>query len=358
MAKSKTCCRERSKRRTGQVRTVKFLRPILPLVLLSSLPGCSLVGDDALDDAQAAFVAEDYIAARELALVALEEDADNIAALELLARTQLAMGEGGEVAGVLERIERAGGEARDEDLLAAEGQLQVGNAAAARELIAGNRSAEAWRLLALAAVLDGDDPGARQAFANGRSADGDKTKLYSAEASFHLGRNDLASAEQAVSLAQQAAPDRVETLFVSARLAEARADHVLALSNYLRIIEKVPRDRPALLAAIAASERAGQGDITRHLIAYGAQTRPLDREFVYQQARIDAWDGRWAAVRERLQAHEQELADHAPARLLYAESLLQLGQVETARAIAAPILARMPGDGEAQRLRAAIEAAS
>ena len=84
----------------------------------------------------------------------------------------------------------------------------------------------------------------------------------------------------------------------------------------------------------------------------------MDREFVYQQARVDAWEGRWADVRERLQAHEAELADHAAARLLYAESLLQLGQVETARAIVAPILARFPGDGEAQRVQAAIEAAS
>ncbi len=330
----------------------------MALALLVSLGGCSLLGDDALEAAQEAFAAEDYIAARDLALAALEDDPEDVAALELLARAQLAMGQGGEVAGVLERIDRAGGEAQDEALLAAEGQLQVGNPAAARELVGDRRSAEAWRLLALAAVQEGDDAAAREAFASGHQAEGDKTKLYTAEASFHLARGDLAAAEAAVSLAQALAADRVETLYVSARVAEARGDHVRALSNYLRIIEKVPMDRPALIAGIAASERAGQADITRHLIAYGAQTRPLDPEFVYQQARVDAWDGRWGAVRERLQAHEPELADHAAARLLYAESLLQLGQVETARAIVAPILARFPGDEEARRVQAAIEATS
>ena len=337
---------------------MKLMHTLAPLALLAGLSACSWFGSDPLEDAQQAFAAEDYIAARELALAVLEGDPENVAALELLARAQLAMGQGGDVAGTLERIERAGGEAADEELLAAEAQLQMGNAAAARELIGDRRDAEAWRLLALAANLDGDLAGARQAFASGHGAEGERGKLFAAEASFHLAQGDLVAAEQAVALAQDVAPQRVETLFVSARLAEARGDQVLALSNYLRIIEKVPLDRPALLAAIAASERAGQGDITRHLIAYGAQTRPMDYEFVYQQARVEAWDGQWAAVRIRLQAHEGELENHPAARLLYAESLLQLGQVETARAIVAPILARWPGDGEALRVQAAIEAAS
>ncbi|MEL1250232.1 tetratricopeptide repeat protein [Aurantiacibacter gilvus] len=331
---------------------------LLAVSMLASLGACSLLGDDALEAAQQAFEAEDYIVARDLALAALEDDAENVAALELLARAQLAMGQGGEVAAVLERIERAGGEAEDEALLAAEGQLQAGNPAAARELVGDQQTAEAWRLLALAAVQEDDEAAALEAFNNGRSAEGDKTKLYAAEASFHLSRGDLAAAAAAASLARALAPDRVETLYVSARVAEASGNHLQALSNYLRIIEKVPMDRPALLAAITASERAGQGAITRHLIAYGAQTRPLDPEFVYQQARVEAWDGRWAAVRERLQAHEPELVDHPAARVLYAEALLQLGQVETARAIVAPIVARYPGDGEAQRVKAAIEAAS
>lgn len=333
-------------------------RALLAFSATASLGGCSLLDDSPLDDAQAAFDAEDYIAARDLALATLDDNPQDIAALELLARSQLAMGQGGEVAGVLDRIERAGGEAHDEALLAAEGQLQIGNAAAARELVGVPRSAEGWRLLALAAMLEDDEAGARAAFASGRQASGDQTKLLTAEASFHLAHNDLARAGEAVTLAQAGAPDRVETLFVSARLAEAQGNDLLALSNYLRIIEKVPLDRPALLAGIVASERAGREDVARHLISYGAQTRPLDREFVYQQARMEAWDGRWAAVRERLQAHEAELVDYPAARLLYAESLLQLGQVETARAIVAPILARSPDNGEAQRVQAAIEAAS
>ena len=73
---------------------------------------------------------------------------------------------------------------------------------------------------------------------------------------------------------------------------------------------------------------------------------------------MSAWDGNWEQVRASLQQHEAELADHDAARLLYAESLLQLGQVETARAIAAPVAARSQGNAEAMRLQAAIEAAN
>ena len=199
---------------------------------------------------------------------------------------------------------------------------------------------------------------ALNAYREGRSAEGPWGKLFASEATFHLDRGNLAAASEAVSLAQDVAPGRVETLFVSARLAEEQGNHANALSNYLQIIEVVPMDRPALLNAIAASERAERLDITRHLIAYGSCTRPLDEEFVYQRARVLGWDGEWEAVRESLQAHEAELEDHVAARLLYAEALLQLEQVETARAIAAPNVARHAEDAEVMGVQAAIEAAS
>lgn len=341
-------------RRQPMIRAHILTAPALALCLAA----CSPFGSDPLDEAQVAFAAQDYISARDHAQEALERDANNAEALELLARIQLAMGLGGEVMATLERLEQSGEEPVDAKLLAAEGLLQTGETEAARELIGNDTSAEGWRLRALAAAARGETDRAKQAYASGRDAPGERGKLFAAEASFHLAQGDLAAAQEAVSLAQEFAPGRVETLFVSARLAEAQADPVTALSNYLRIIEIVPMDRPALLAAIISSERAQLPRITRHLIAYGASTRPMDEEFVYQQARVDALDGRWEQVRERLQAHETELANHDSARLLYAEALLQLGQVETARAIAAPIFARRADDPEALRLQAAIAAAS
>lgn len=333
-------------------------RAIIAGCMALSLSACSLLLDDPVDKARAAFEAQDYIAARADVQVILSADPTNAEALELLARIQLAMGEGGDVAATLDRLEQAGGDPQDAALLAAEGLLQSGKSDAALALIGDDASAQGWRLRALAAAAKGNDALARDAFRQGRRAKGDRGKLFAAEASYHLARGDLTAAAQPVALATDVAPDRVETLFVSARLAEMQADHVMALSSYLRIIEIMPLDRPALIGAIYAAERAGKPDITRHLIAYGAQTRPLDREFVYQQARVLAWDGNWEQVRANLQQHEAELADHDAARLLYAEALLQLGQVETARAIAAPVIARSQGNADAARIEAAIEAAS
>lgn len=335
-----------------------FLSSSLALSLALSLAGCSLFGSEPMDEAEAAFAAQDYIAAQSHAQAALAQDPEDGDALEMMARIQLVMGLGRDVLNTLARLERVGHAPEDANLIAAEARLLMGEGEAAIELIGQTDTADAWRLRALAAVQAGDDETALDAFEQGRSADGDKGKLLATQTSFHLDRGNLAAASDAAELAREVAPDRIETLYVSARLAEAQNDPDLALSNYLRIIEIAPMDRPALLAAIRASEWAESSDVTRHLIAYGASTRPMDREFVYQQARVEAWDEDWEAVRERLQAHEIALSNHEPARLLYAEALLHLGQVETARAIAAPIVARRPEDTDVLRLQAAIEAAS
>jgi len=331
---------------------------ILSCCLALSLTGCSLFESDPLDEAEAAFAAQDYIAAHGSAQAALAQNSEDAEALELMARIQLAMGLGRDVLNTLERLAQTGHAPPDANLLAAEAQLLLGEGEAALEHVGDQTTAEAWRLRALAAIQAGDDETAADAFEQGRSAGGDRGRLLAAETSFYLDRGNLIAAQEAAALARNIAPDRIETLYVSARLGEAQANPDLALSNYLKIIEIAPTDRPALLAAIRASEWAERPSITRHLIAYGASTRPMDPEFVFQQARVEAWDENWQAVRERLQAQESELSNHEPARLLYAEALLHLGQVETARAIAAPIVARRPDDEEVLRVQAAIEAAS
>ncbi len=199
-------------------------RAILASCMMFSLAACSLLTGDQVDEAQAAFEAQDYISARDSVQAILAGDPADADALELLARIQLAMGEGSDVAATLDRLEQAGGEPQDAALLAAEGLLQSGNPQAAMAVIGDSDSAEAWRLRALAAAEEGDDRLAIDAYRRGRSADGNRGKLLAAEASYHLARNNLPAAAEAVALARDVAPDRVETLFVSARLAEAQAE--------------------------------------------------------------------------------------------------------------------------------------
>lgn len=305
--------------------------------LLLSLSACDSPLSDPAGDAAAAFEAQDYLAARDHAQAALREDSGNTEALELLARAQIAVGEGANALATLDRLKAAGGAPVDAALLEAEANLQVGEAEAVLALLEGDDSAESWRLRALAAGLGGDDTATLAAFAKGRDAPGDKVRLYAAEASWFLARGDADGARAAVALAQQTAPTRLETLFVTAKMAQIDGDSDMASRAFLAILELAPNDRPALLGAIAEMGELGRVDLLRPLVERGAKAFPGDPEFIFLTARLLAQDDDWQGVRDMLQAREGALAAHPDSRGLYAEALLNLGQVELARTHIAPL---------------------
>ncbi len=310
---------------------------LLAAAMLFTLAACDSPLSDPAADAAAAFEAQDYLAARDHAQAALREEPGNVEALELLARAQIAVGEGGNALATLDRLKAAEGAPADLALLQAEANLQMGDAAAMLTLLEGDDSAESWRLRALAAALGGDDAATLAAFAKGRDAPGDKVRLYAAEASWFLARGDADGARPAVALAQQAAPKRLETLFVTAKLAQIDGDSDMASRAFLAILELAPNDRPALLGAIAEMGELGRVDLLRPLVERGAKAFPGDPEFIFLTARLLAQDGDWQGVRDMLQAREWALAAHPDSRGLYAEALLNLGQVELARTHIAPL---------------------
>jgi thioredoxin-like negative regulator of GroEL len=321
----------------GMIRTV-----IIPALAIVSLGGCSLVQADPLAEAQHAFAAQDYVAARDHAQAALVEDPRDSAALALIARTQLAMGLGSDALATLARMEESGSLPDDARLIEAEARLQIGEMDAVSRLLQGETSAESWRLRALMAAMAGDEAGALAAFARGRSGEGEKHRLYTAEANFHLTRGNAAAARDAVAQAQLAAPQSIETLFVSARLAQLSGEPELASRAYLAILEIAPLDRPALLGAIAELGNADRVDLLRPLVVRGRAAYPEDIEFFYLTARLKADEGDWAGVRDLLQQREGEVSAHPDARGLYGQALLELGQVELARAQLAPLYRRYP----------------
>lgn len=319
-------------------------RTLATAVLAAALAGCSLFAADPLAQAEEAMARQDFVAARDALQGALERDAQDAAALELLARAQLALGQGAEVIATLDRLAAARALPADAALLRAEALLQTGEIDAALALLAGRRDAESWRLRATAAGLRGDDAGVREAFAQGRGAEGDRRKLLTAEATWHLDRGDAAGARAAVGAVQQLAPDSIETLSVSARLAYLMGEPGLAARAYFAILEKSPTDRPALLGAIASTRTIGRMDLAADLVARGRSAFPGDIAFIYHTALLDADAGNWQAVRSRLQADEGKVADFAPARLLYGQAMLELGQVEQARALVGPLVGDQPDD--------------
>ncbi|WP_271077794.1 tetratricopeptide repeat protein [Aurantiacibacter sp. MUD61] len=307
-----------------------------------------------LEDAREALAQQDYFAAQEHVLAALQDDARDIEALTLLAQIQLAMGQGGDALLTLDRLEEAGAQGDHLTLIRAEAMLQGGQAEEAFALLDGLESAESWRLRALAAAMVGNDEEAAAHFLAGRESEGDKRKLFTAAATFHLNRGDADAARFAVGQAQQLAPDAIETLFVSARLAELDGRSDFASRAYLAILERTPNDRPALLGAIRELDKLGRVDVFAPLINRGRQAYPEDIEFIYLDASLKAFEGNWTAARDLLQQYETAVQEHDDARGLYAQSLLALGQYEQARALMAPLNRRFPDNAAYARVYARI----
>ncbi|MGB3167090.1 MAG: tetratricopeptide repeat protein [Alteraurantiacibacter sp.] len=330
----------------------------LSILLAGSLGGCALFAPDPVEDAHAAYQAQDFFEARELAMKALERDASDAEALALLARVQVAMGAGADALLTLGRLAETGGAPEDADLLRAEALLQTGERDEAGALLAGRPEAEAHRLRALAAVQNDDPATAAREFLSGREAEGDKRKLFTAAASFHLDRGNADGARYAVGQAQRLAPAAIETLFVSARLAQLDGRHELAARAYLAILDHTPNDRPAMLGAIKELDELGRLDLIRPLVTRGRAAYPDDIAFIYLDASVHAYEGRWQAARDLLQEHEAEVQGHDDARGLYGQALLELGQVEMARAQIEPLARRYPGNRVYSELYARIRAAT
>ena len=327
---------------------------LLASALLFVLGACDSPLSDASGDAAKAFAAQDYLGSRDLAQAALRDDGGNIEALELLARAQIAVGEGANALLTLDRLKSAGGKPADAALLEAEARLQAGEGDAVSALLEGADSAEAWRLRALTASMRDDEAGAAEAFARGRAAQGDKLRLYAAEANWLLDNDNAEAARPVVALAQQAGPTRLETLFVTARLAQSSSDADATIRAFLAILEIAPFDRPALFGAIAELGNLGRIDELRPLVARGVEAFPGDPEFVFLDARVKAQDGKWEEVRDMLQQRESELPAHPETRGLYAEALLNLGQPELARSHIAPLYRQMPDNAQAARVYARV----
>ncbi len=332
------------------MRIYRLSAALLALVL----GACAMLASDPMQQAREEFARQDYFAAQEHVLAALQEDRSDVQALELLARIQLAMGLGEDALRTLERLDRAGDASAATALISAEAWLQIGDLAQARDALEGLDGAEAWRLRALAASLEGDDAAARTAFRAGHTAAGDPRKLFTAEASFYLNRGDADGARFAVGRAQQLAPDSVETLFVSARLAELDARPEMATRAWLAILDRAPTDRPALLGAIRQSQAIDRYDIARPLVLRGRAAYPHDVDFLYHAANLLVHDGHWSGARDLLQQYETQLAGHDDARALYGRVLLELGQLEHARRLLATLNRRQPGHAGYARIYARI----
>lgn len=319
--------------------------PVLLAALL--LTAC---GDDPqarLARAREAFARHDYPSAQVDLAAALAAAPENPAAVELQARTALAMGDGIAAGAALDRLPPAA-RPKDHALLVAEAALLRERPDDVLAALGSDSSARAMRLRALALLAEKDDEGAARAFEEGTRRYPADAPLLAAHARFSLMAGRVAEARDLAARALRVQPDLLDAMLADAQVATAQGNLAAALAAY----ERAQKAYPGNLAAIAG-RAAVLGDLgrTREMAevlasATGAGAEPA---LAYLQARAAAAAGNWKTARDILQANERTLAGRNDATVLYAQALMQLGQPEQARARLAPLLTRAPDSALVRR---------
>ncbi|MFB0611473.1 tetratricopeptide repeat protein [Aurantiacibacter poecillastricola] len=323
--------------------------------LALSLAACGLSPEERLDRAEAAYEDHRFSEARLDLGTLLQEDGNDARALELLARTQLWLGDGVGAQATLERLD-ADSRPGDYETLLAEAFVLQGefeSALAAGEALG---TAEGLRIAALSHIGLGSNDEALAAFERGASAPGDRSRLYADFARFVHMAGDSARGLELAALAREADPDGLDPLIASAMIAQDGGSLPEALAFYEDAHRHWPESRIALLGRIGALGDMGRLDEARELIAQAARVMPGDADVIYLEARLAAEDGEWAEVRDLLQPLEGR--EDPRQQLLYARALVELDMPEQAISRLTSLVRRTPQSAEPRRVlaRAQLEA--
>lgn len=333
------------------MRTMKHaIRLSFPLVAALLLASCGTSPEERFARAEKAYTAHDYSSAR-VDLAGIVQDApENAPALELLARTYLALSDPVSANGMLERLERLGKSPKDAPILQGNVDLMLGRYDEAIAVVANGGSAEAYRVRALAHIGKGEPDEAARMFAAGEKAPGDRARLLADHANFQLEAGNLVEARRLADLAAREKPRPLNSYLTTGDLLASSNELDKALEVFEAGLEDYPESRAALLGKIKVLGALGKVDEVRPLVAKSLSANPDDPELIYLDARLDALDGKWRNVRKKLQAHESGLEQQSQANALYAKALLELGQGEPARIRLASQLLREPGNRQVRLL--------
>jgi len=316
-----------------------------------ALTGCSPDPDTLLARARQEFAANDYKAAQLDLATVLKARSNDAAALELLARTALALGDGETTRTSLEKLPAAS-RPKDHALLIGEAALLRRDDKAAESAVASDLSAEGWRVRGMAALLRGDEAGAEAAFARGGAAPGPQARLLADHARLKLHMGDAAGAQVLVARALKADGNSLDARLMEARLAVAKGDLGRAVGLYDAVGKTWPGNLAALTGKAAVLGDLGRINELKSVIAQASSAGVSAGDLAWLQARAAAADGDWKGARELLQANEQALADRPEAVLLHAQALTRLAQPEQARARLQPLLTKDPANLAVRRAMA------
>ncbi len=325
--------------------------PILSTVAMAlALSACGISPEERMDRAEAAFQDHRFSEARLDLGTLLQADGSDMQALELLARTQLMLGDGLGAEASLQRLADGDHAPADHQALLAEAFLLQGKYESALAAGEGLGTAEGLRIAAQAHIALGGAEAALDSFQRGTRAEGDRSRLYADYARFMHMQGDSVLAASLADMAREADPDGLEPLLASALIAQDNGAVPDALAWFEQAHALWPESRTALLGRIGALGDMGRQDEARDLIADAALRMPGDADVAYLQAMLAAQDGEWNTVRRLLQGFEGS-ADPRP-QLLYARALVELGLPEQALPRLTAMIRRTPENVDARRLLA------
>jgi predicted Zn-dependent protease len=325
-------------------------RLVLPLTALLLLGACAPDPQEQFARARDAFRAHDYAAARIDLNAALKQRPDDPAMLDLLARTQLRLEDGDGALASLRRLEALGKLSTDAPILYGDSAVLRGQFHEALNRVASVRSTEAARIRGLAYVALEDREAAAKAFAEGLDASGPRSALLAAYARFRL---ENGSIKEAGDLARQALAENAGEPIawqIIGRIAAGEGRYADALAAYDKALKARPDDLPSLLGKIGALGDLGRIKDIPPLLDEAARIAPDNPRVTFFEAMLAFQKRDWAEVRKILQPKERELEDFPDLQLLYARALLEMGQVEQARAYLSPLLLQAPDNRQVRLL--------
>lgn len=334
-------------------------RLLSPTVMLAAaLVACSPSPETSFASGREAFAANEFREARVALISGLREQPGKHDMRLLLARTQIALGDGEGAASTLAKLPREMASRPDVAIVLGEAEVLRGHFDEALAGVEGIETGAADRVRALAHIGAGRVDEAAEAFAVGADRAAQDVGLLASYARFTLLQGDPSKADALVGRALKIDPRMVEAHLVRADMHLGRNDLPAALATFDRALELHPANFDGRVGKAEVLVSLGRLKDAAPLVTELTEEAPDEQAVIFLTARLASREGKWNRVREVLQPHEQELRENPVATALYGRSLIELGQPAVALGVLQPALKRHGGSRALRRLVAQAQLAS
>lgn len=321
----------------------------LPLAAALLLAGCQASPQDQFAKAQASFAARDFVAARIAVSAALQGDPGNREMLMLLARAQLALGDGDAAEAAIDRLTAAGGSGPEVEMMKARLALLQNRPADALKLAAGNTTPQGWAIRASAHLGLGQTAEAITAFQQGMAA-GDDIGLATDYARYLLQTDQPDAVVPILARMQATAPKAYETQVLVGDLAVARGQTDAAITAYRNVIKNFPDRVDPYLALANQLDEKGKVDEAMAELAKAEKLGSSSPDVQSLKVQLLSEKGDWEEIRDTLQTQESTLDPSSGIGMTYAEAMLRLGHAEQARMLFARAMLVIPNNPYARMM--------